>query len=217
MRFKYALFDLDGTLTDSKEGVINSVRYALTRMGITPPDPESLLCYIGPPLSVSFNRDYGFDDAQCETAVGHYQDNYARQGIRENAVYDGIVEVLETLKAAGVRLGVATSKPEYFAKQVIDQFDLTRYFEVISGCDKEDGRQDKAAVILSALERLGIKDRSKVVMIGDRKYDVEAAKQLGLASIGVLHGYGGKQEFLAAGADMIAPDVKSIVKLVLGQ
>ena len=149
------LFDLDGTLTDPKEGITKSVQHALQAYGIDEPDLDKLCPFIGPPLSDSFKEYYGFSEAQAREAIGHFHEYFTKQGMFENKVYPGIREMLIRLKDAGLTLAVATSKPEPFAIQILEHFDLLSYFTLVGGADMEEIRVRKGDVIAYTLDRLG--------------------------------------------------------------
>lgn len=208
------LFDLDGTLTDPGLGITNSVMYALRKYGMEVPPRQELYSFIGPPLKQSFMRWCGFDEAEGEQAVKYYREYYRDKGLLENEVYDGIEDMLKALSEKGKRLAVATSKPEEFAIRILEHFGLAQYFEVIAGDTLDFKRNTKADVIASALERLGVTDRSGVIMVGDREHDVIGAKAQDLPCIGVLFGYGSQEELEAAGAKHIAQTPADVLKYV---
>ena len=213
--YNTVLFDLDGTLTDSAPGIINSVIYALKKMGIEETDREKLHAFIGPPLMESFAKYYGFDHETCLTALVNYREYFSVDGKFENDVYEGIPEVLEELKAQGKRLIVATSKPELFARQIIEHFDLDKYFDFVGGASMDETRNTKPEVIKYALSECGITDLDDVVMIGDRHHDVEGAAEFGIKTVGVLFGYGSLDELKDAGAAYIAETPADILKCIL--
>ena len=214
MSYDYLLFDLDGTLTDPGEGITNSVAYALRKQGIEVTDKKELYCFIGPPLSYSFSKFYGFSEEDSLKCVEYYREYYGVKGIFENKLYSGIAELLAELKAQGKKIMLATSKPEFYAKQILDHFDLTQYFDHICGASMDESRNKKADVIKYALETADIKNTSQVVMIGDREQDITGAKLNGLDSLGVLFGYGDLAEHTAAGATYIAENVEDIKKFI---
>lgn len=214
--FKYILFDLDGTLTDPKEGITRSVAYALESLGISVPDLDELCKFIGPPLQESFQRYYGLSASDSMTAVEKYRERFADRGLYENVVYDGMIELLERLKSRGKALIVATSKPRPFAVQILEHFGLARYFDFVSGSEFDGTRIHKADVITHALDSCAICDKSSAIMVGDRCYDVTGAKSNGLACIGVLYGYGSLEELDQAGADCIAATVSELETLLCG-
>ncbi len=204
------LFDLDGTLTDPGLGITNSVMYALKKYGIEVSDRSELYKFIGPPLAESFEKYYGFSTEESYKAVDCYREYYRDRGLYENTVYDGIEDLLKELKAAGKTLIVATSKPEVFAKEVLRHFGLDKYFEYIAGGNLDGTRTVKAEVIAYALDSCGITDKENAVMVGDRMHDIVGAKTVGIDSIGVLFGYGSREELENAGADYIAEGVENI-------
>lgn len=209
--YQNILFDLDGTVTDPCVGITNSVAYALDQFGIGVPDKTRLYPFIGPPLSDSFARYYGFSEEQCELAVKYYREYYAETGIYENKLYDGMEDLLKKIKTAGKRIVLATSKPEEFAERVLKYFHVDHYFDFIAGATMDGIRSRKADVISYALKSCAEKDLSEAVMIGDREYDIFGAREAGIASIGVLYGYGSEEELRNAGADAIAETVHDII------
>lgn len=203
-KYKYYLFDLDGTITDSEMGITNSVKHALRKYGIEETDQAKLRKFVGPPLADSFMKYYGFTKEQATKSIDYYREYYTNGGMFENRVYEGIPELLQRLKDAGKILIVATSKPEVFAKQILEHFDLAKYFDCIAGASMDESRVNKDEVIAYALDMYGVSDhRSEMVMIGDREHDIFGAKKNDLDSIGVLFGFGDLEELQAAGADYI--------------
>lgn len=214
MRWDTFFFDLDGTLTDPMQGITRSVQYALRHFGIEVDDLHSLCPFIGPPLKDSFREFYGMDDASAELAVEKYREYFAPKGIFENTLYDGIPELLADLQSRGARIVMATSKPTVFAEQIAKHFDIRKYFTLISGSALDGSLDRKADVIRYALDQLGIQDTSRTVMIGDRRFDIEGATETGLASIGVLYGYGDRAEIEAARPDYIVENVAELHDLL---
>ncbi|MDO4473142.1 MAG: HAD family hydrolase [Eubacteriales bacterium] len=203
-KYHYYLFDLDGTITDSEMGITNSVKHALKKYGIEETDQDKLRKFVGPPLADSFMKYYGFTKEQAQKGIEYYREYYTNGGMFENEVYDGIPELLQKLKDAGKVLIVATSKPELFAKQILDHFDLSKYFDCIAGASMDESRVNKDEVIAYALDLYGVSEHKKeMVMIGDREHDIFGAKKNDLDSIGVLFGFGDLNELKAAGADYI--------------
>ena len=198
---KYLLFDLDGTLTDPEEGITKAVQLALAHFGIQVEDRTSLRPFIGPPLWDQFQEYAGLSAEQSDEAVKVFRQYYLEKGVYENREYDGIRQMLGALKCAGYRLYVATSKPETTAGIVMKYFGFTDYFAYVAGADLEGTRVRKADVIRYLLEKEGIADPGEAVMIGDRKHDILGAKEVGMDSIGVLYGYGSREEL--AGADWL--------------
>jgi phosphoglycolate phosphatase len=215
MKYEYILFDLDGTLTDSGTGITNSVMYALGKYGIRVNDRNELRRFIGPPLWDSFEKYYGFSKEEVKIAVEYYREYYRDKGIFENFVYGGFAELLKVLKENGRILIVATSKSEVFAKQILEHFNIAKYFTYIAGSNLDGTRAKKVEVIKYALESCNVIDLSKAIMIGDREHDIIGAKEAGIDSMGVLFGYGDRNELEKAGADFIADTVADIGKILI--
>lgn len=204
------LFDLDGTLTRSEEGITGCARYALEKMGLSIPPDEDLRRFIGPPLYATFREYYGFSDAQSQQAVSYYRERYAVQGLYENAVYPGIRSILNRLRKAGVWLGVSTGKPQGPTERILEHFGLSKFFDAVAGTKENDTDADKEQLIRQALP----KKFERAVMVGDRRFDVEGAKAVGLHSIGVVYGYGSRDELQAAGADYVVDTVNELGDLL---
>ncbi len=212
---KYLLFDLDGTLTDPKEGITKSVQYALKAYGIIEEDLDKLCPFIGPPLKDSYMEFYGFNEKDAQDGVYKYREYFSVKGWMENKEYPGIDRMLDALKKSGKHLMVATSKPELFAVKILKHFGMDHYFDFIGGADMEETRVRKADVIRYVLEKNGIEHLEDVIMIGDRKHDVQGAKEAGVECIGVLYGYGDREELESAGADYIAESVEKLSAMLL--
>lgn len=214
--YQYILFDLDGTLTDPKEGITKSVAYALEYYGIHVDDLDSLCKFIGPPLKDSFVNFYGFSEEKGYAAVEKYREYFRPYGVYENKVYEGVDSLLAGLRTCGKTVVLATSKPTVFANTILEHFDLMKYFDVVCGSELDGSRVKKGDVIAYALEQVAeldaVKtlDKSLVVMVGDREHDILGAKENGLDSIGVLYGYGDRAEHEAAGADYIVETVNEL-------
>lgn len=213
MKYKYLFFDLDGTLTEPGIGITNSVMYALEKFGIKVNDRMELYKFIGPPLVDSFKEFYGFDDLKAWKAVEYYREYFSRDGLFENRVYDGIDELLQKLISDGHELYVATSKPTEYSIRILEKFDLLKYFNYVSGSNMDEKNSSKAMIIEHALQ-ISKADKNDVLMIGDRHHDINGAKANGIASLGVLFGYGSLEELRMAGADYIAEEVNDILKFV---
>lgn len=213
MAFQYILFDLDGTLTDPAEGITNSVMYALKKFGIEVAYRQELYKFIGPPLWGSFEEHYGFSAEQANLAVEYYREYFREAGLFENKVYEGVEGLLKSLTQARKTLVLATSKPQVFAERILKHFGLDRYFALIVGSELDGTRVEKTEVIEYALLKAGVQDLSQAVMVGDRKYDILGARQVGIKSIGVLAGYGGRAELEAAGADYIVESLTEITDI----
>lgn len=212
--YQVCLFDLDGTITDSAPGIINSVIYALKKFGIEETDREKLLAFIGPPLTESFQKFYGFSEEESWKGVEYYREYYAEKGIFECAVYEGLEETLKNLKDSGRKLLVSTSKPEVYARQIIDHFGLTKYFDYVAGMELDGGRGTKAQVIEYALKTCRIENVEEVLMIGDREHDVLGAKSFGIDCAGVLYGFGSREELEMAGAKYIVSRPEELTDII---
>ena len=203
--YQTILFDLDGTLTNSELGITNSVAYALGKYGIQVPDKKALRVFIGPPLQESFERFYGFSKEECLKAIDYYHEYFSEKGLYENEVYLGVPDLLASLKQAGKQLIVATSKPEEFSIQILKHFGLYDYFDFVAGATMDRKRSKKSDVIQYALD---------TIMIGDREHDVLGAQAQKLDSIGVLYGFGSREELEEAGATYIAQEVGEIAAFI---
>ena len=208
------LFDLDGTLTDPAEGITNSVMYALKQYGIEENDRTKLYSFIGPPLVDSFMEKYGFSEEKAREATTYFREYFREKGIFENVPYEGMTECLAALKQRGRTLILATSKPEVFAKMILERFGFAPYFDYVFGASMDETRTRKDEVIAYALSGAGIEDPSDCVMVGDRKHDVLGAKANGMDAVGVLFGYGSREELTEAGACYIAETVEDILRFV---
>lgn len=215
MDYTHILFDLDGTLTDPKEGICTSVQYALRHFGIDEPDIEKLTPFIGPPLKDSFMNFYGFSEQQAEEGIAKYREWFAPKGIFQNKVYPGIPDLLAKLQKNGKVLAVASSKPQVFVERILEYFQLREYFSVVTGSELDGTRGSKEEVICEALRRLGEPDRTRTVMVGDRKFDILGGKEYGLVTAGVSFGYAKEGELPESGADYIADTVEQLGELLL--
>ena len=211
---RYILFDLDGTLTDSKEGILKSAQYALQKLGITPPPIEEMNWVVGPPIRQSFAERYGLDEETAFAGLRFYQERFREKGYLENEVYPGIPALLHTLHEAGCILGIATSKPQYFATKILEHFGLLQYFRYVSGSDLDGTNGKKPQVIERALKNIGA-DPADTAMVGDRSYDMLGAKQFGLYAVGAGFGYGDPGELEQNGADIIAADAAALADILL--
>lgn len=210
------LFDLDGTLTDPKEGITKCIQYALAHFGIEVKDLNQLMCFIGPPLIDSFQMFYGFSKEKAEEAVKKYRERFKDIGIFENGIYDGVLELLSECKKAGKTICLATSKPEEFAVRILEKYKMAEYFDEAVGSTMDGSINAKSEVINEAFRRLGIDGNEKkasTIMVGDRKHDIIGAKQCGIESIGVRFGYAEAGELEEAGADYIVDTVEELKNL----
>ena len=208
---KAILFDLDGTLTDSGEGIINCAQYAFQQMGYPVPPREEMGVFVGPPLWDTFEK-FGIPKERTDEAVQIFRSRYVPIGKFENTPYPGIRELLEALGAEGSLLYVATSKPETTAVEVLEHFDLAGYFDRICGADLEKKRNSKDAVIAYLLNMTG--SDAEMVMVGDTEYDVLGAAAHGIPTIGVSWGYGDVAAMEKAGAKAIANSTKELLEML---
>ena len=217
MRYQYLLFDLDGTITDPKVGITTCVQYALEHFGIHEPDNDKLEPFIGPPLQDSFEQFYHMDAETAKQAVAKYRERFQTVGLYENEIYDGMVDLLKTLKEGGCRLAVASSKPTVFVKKILEHFDVVQYFDVVVGSELDGSRAKKEEVVQEALRQLDPKGQvssGQMVMIGDRCFDVQGAKAHHLDSIGVAYGYAAEGELQHAGATFVVDTVQQLKELL---
>lgn len=216
--YRFLFFDLDGTLTDSHEGITKSVSYALVCLGYNEPDLNDLFGFIGPPLLDSFQKYYGMEESEAKEAIRLYRERYSVTGKYENYPYEGIPELLENLKKQNRKLIIASSKPTQFVEDILKKFELYDYFDVVQGADMAGLKGTKEDVIKGAMESLGINDDNKkdVVMIGDRHYDILGAKFFGIDSIGVNYGFRqSENELKEAGATYVVDTVSELAELLM--
>lgn len=214
--YETILFDLDGTLTDSKPGITRGVQHALAGMGITVEDADELTHFVGPPLAESFGRYYGFDAEQARQAIAIYRERFATIGIFENGVFPGIPMMLASLREAGVTLAIASSKPTVYIERILEHFDLADSFAAVVGSNLDGTRIDKEDVIAHALTRLPGCDRGLVVMVGDREHDVFGARAHDIETIAVSYGYSLPGELAAAAPLAIVDTVEDLAGMLLG-
>ncbi len=218
--FEYILFDLDGTLTDPKLGITSSVQYALRALGIEEPSLDRLEPFIGPPLADSFREFYGLEGERLATAIDKYRERFATQGIFENEIYPGIPQMLADLKAKDKLLAIASSKPTLFVEQILEHFEIEKYFDHVVGSNMDGTRGTKEEVVEETLRQMltvemtPAQKRDAVAMVGDRKFDIEGARAHGITSVGVLFGYAPEGELEEAGADYIVNSVRSLQVLL---
>lgn len=220
--FRYCLFDLDGTLTDPKEGITRSVEYALNAFGIQVESIDELEPFIGPPLKDSFMEFYGFSEQDALKAIELYRERFAPIGVLENEIFPDIPGMLAKLQDYGCILAVASSKPIGFVCQILEHFNIIKYFKVIVGSELDGTRGTKEEVVEEALNQLGILGKTSMhdrhelgAMIGDRKFDMEGAKAYGLTPVGVSFGYAESGELAEAGAEFIADNIEELEEFLL--
>lgn len=208
---KKVLFDLDGTLINSQEGITKGVQYALREsLGIDEPDLESLRCFIGPPLALMFDQKYHVPAEKIEPAVAKYREYYDAIGMNQCELYPGVIEALEHLCQKGYVLGLASSKPEISCEQILKNKGIAGYFDYIVGASMGPERREKVLVLEEAFRRMGVSERSEVVLIGDTKYDAVGAVKAGIDCIGVTYGFGTREELFAAGAVQVFDTLEEV-------
>jgi phosphoglycolate phosphatase len=217
MRFKYVLFDLDGTLTNPMEGITGCVQYALEKMGRPVPTKEELLPFIGPPLWQSFQMFCNMTEEESNQAVIYYRERFSTIGLFENEVYEGVDQMLAKLKRAGCVIALATSKPEIYARQILEKYELAQYFDCITGSELSGERTKKADVIWEVFRRLELAEieQAQCVMVGDRLHDILGAKECHIPSIGLTMGYAQPGELEEAGADWICHTIEELENFLL--
>lgn len=211
-------FDFDGTLFDTSEGVFKSFDYVADFYGITVEDKSIYNTMIGPPLLESFTRVFGFTNDVLPAAMAKYREYYTSQGMFECQVYEGVIDLIKALKKAGKRILVATSKPEVYARQILERKSMLELFDFVGGSDLEEKvRVNKVDVIRYVLQAAGIKDTASCLMIGDTHFDIQGANKAGLESLGILWGFGTEQTLKASGATYIAATPADVQTLLLGE
>lgn len=210
--YKVVLFDLDGTLTDPKIGITKSVQHALQKAGVMVNDLDELEPFIGPPLQVSFQEIYGFNDTQITQAIRDYRERFAERGMFENKLYEDIPALLAHLKQQGYILTIATSKPTVFAEQIIKYFHLESYFDLVVGSHLDGSRSAKGEIIAEVLQQLDSYPKEQFIMIGDRKYDLIGARENQIDAIGVTYGFGSLEELKNEEPIYIVDHVNDLLK-----
>ncbi|MBR2892272.1 MAG: HAD hydrolase-like protein [Clostridia bacterium] len=213
--FRYILFDFDGTVVNTGEGILKSLQYSFYEMGHEVPSQEELKKFIGPPVYYSFTHYYGIGEDKVGDYIRKYRERYKREGIYECELYKDMLTLLGTLKDSGYTLGIASSKPEHLIFDVADYLDITKYFDAVVGVKSDASRHStKTGLILEAMDKLGVSDKSQVLMVGDRHYDITGAKGADVSSCGCLWGYGNKEEFQECDADFIIEDPLDLLNLL---
>ncbi len=218
MKYKYVLFDLDGTITEPFKGISNGIIYALDKFGIMVEDKSTLRKFIGPPLRDSFRDFCGFSDEQAEEATTYYREYYGVKGLEENDVMPGMDRALEKLYNQGYKIYLATSKPEKFAKIILENLGLLQYFDIAAGASFDGSRDKKELVIEYLIEQIKSKNSdfsiSEAVMVGDRHFDIAGAKYFNMDSVGVTFGYGDYEELKSAGATFVVDSSEELVRVI---
>ena len=213
---KVLLFDLDGTLTESGEGIIRSVQYALDKFGIVENDMEKLRRFVGPPLVDSFMKHYGFTHENALKAVDIYRERFGKVGIFENALYPGADQMLAKLKEAGFMLAVASSKPEHYVQQILEYFKISEYFDEVVGATMDEKRTSKTEVLEEVLRRLELHEqKEEILMVGDTELDIRGAKDHGIESVAVTYGYGDLEKMRAEEPLKIVDSVEELEKYLI--
>lgn len=215
MKSKYdaVLFDFDGTVADTGRGIFSSIQYAVKCLGFEPLDGETLRRFIGPPIYDSFKRELGLDDEKSDFAVKKYRKKYAESGIYELDLYDGIIPLMERLREDGIKIGIASSKPQNFLIRIVDFLKIADIVDFISAPSADDTPQSKASLINNAAEALNI-SKDKILMVGDRYFDIDGANGAGVESVGVTFGYGSEEELKKSGATFIAGCADEIADII---
>ena len=215
--YKYIFFDLDGTLTDPREGITRSVQYALKKMGIEEPDLTKLEVFIGPPLVDSFMEYYGFTLDEARQGTEYYRENFSVHGWRQNKLFDGTKKMLTDLKEHGKVIAVASSKPEYFVEKILAYFEIDELFDYVCGGSMDETRTHKDQVIDELLKRMRLSEPEKreILMVGDRRHDVEGAAVFGIPCLGLSMGFAAEGELEKAGAIAVGDSVEGITEYIL--
>lgn len=213
--FDYVIFDFDGTVADTGEGILKSLQYSFVAMGDPAPKLKDLEKFIGPPVYYSYTHFYGIPEEKVDLYVKKYRERYREKGIYESKVYDGLVELVNSLKESGKKVGIASSKPESLIYSVSDYLKITDLFDAIVGVKSDNSKHStKAGLISQAMADLGATDKNKVLMVGDRCFDIDGAHEAGVKCCGALWGYGDEEEFKAHKADFIVKVPRDIENLV---
>lgn len=213
--FDYVIFDFDGTVADTGEGILKSLQYSFTAMGDPAPDLSDLKKFIGPPVFYSYTNFYGISEDKVDLYVKKYRERYREKGIYESKVYDGLVELLHHLKENNIKVGIASSKPENLIYSVADYLKITGLFDAIVGVKSDNSKHStKAGLITQAIDDLGATDKEKVLMVGDRCFDIDGAHEAGVKCCAALWGYGDEDEFKAHNAEFIVKIPLEIIDLI---
>lgn len=216
-KYDYVIFDFDGTVTDTGEGILKSLQYSFEQMGDPIPDLSDLKRFIGPPIHYSFVTFYGVKEEDVPKYIEKYRERYRKIGIYECCLYDGMLDTLKTLKENGIKIGIASSKPISLIYDVMNYLKITGFFDAVVGTQFDDSNHSgKKDLVLQAITELGAADKSRVLMVGDRYFDIDGANGAGVDSCGVLFGYGNEQEFQEHGATYIVDSAAEIAKIAIG-
>jgi phosphoglycolate phosphatase len=213
--YDHIIFDLDGTLTDSRKGIFNAARFMIKELSLKLTSDDDLSLLIGPPLQAAIQNLFSVDGEKLNTAVKIFRDYYARKGIYENELYPGIDHLLKDLVESGIHLYLATSKYELFAKQVLHHFAISGFFTDIAGADYQGSRSDKDMLVLTLFQRNGLKDAERIVLVGDSRYDIEAAAFVGIESVGVTYGFSSYTDMQEFNPDYLVQSVDELRRLLI--
>ena len=214
MKYKYIVFDFDGTVCETGEGIFKSAQFALQSYSIPCPNWEELGFFVGPPLLDSFQRYDGVDEKLAEKLVEKYRERYGEIGIYESSFYNGIIDVIKQLKSKGCKIAIGSSKPQIFIEKILDKHNLLKYFDYISAVDFNNARKSKTEIISAALKNMGCTDKEKALMVGDRYFDIDGADGAEIDSVGVLYGYGNEEEFKQHGATYIIEKATDLLDII---
>lgn len=215
-KYDFVIFDFDGTVADTSEGIFKSLQYSFVEMGDKVPDLSEMKKFIGPPIAYSFEKFYNVPAELVDTYIGKYRERYRAKGIFECSLYEGIKEALSELRKNGVKLGIASSKPLSLIYDVMNYLEITELFDFVSGVKMDNSRHSgKKELILNTMKNLNAENKSRVLMVGDRYFDIDGAAEAGVDSCGVLFGFGSREEFLEHNATYIIEEAKELLKLVL--
>ena len=214
-KFNYVIFDFDGTVADTGEGILRSLQYSFEAMGDVVPDLSDLKRFIGPPVYYSYTTFYGISEDKVDLYIKKYRERYREKGIYESKVYVGVRKLIISLKEKGIKIGIASSKPEQLIYAVSDYLEITNLFDVIVGVKSDNSKHStKAGLITQAMEELGAEDKNKVLMVGDRMFDIDGAHDAGIKCCGALWGFGDEDEFKEHNAEFIVSEPSDIMKLI---
>lgn len=212
-RYDVVLFDFDGTFADTGVGIFRCIQYAVNALGKPPLSQETLRTFIGPPVFDSFKRELDLTDNESFFAVEKYRELYAESGIYQFEIYNGIKELFEELSAKGIKIAFASSKPKHFIERIVDYLDIVNLVSYVSGPESDKAHDDKTVLINRAIENLGV-DKKRTLMVGDRHFDINGAKNAGVESVGVTYGYGSEDELVSSGATYIAHNTDDLRRII---
>lgn len=215
MRYNAVIFDFDGTICDTGEGILKSAKFALDYYGYETPDYQELTCFIGPPLLITFQEEFGADPARADELVKKFRERYTNKGMYESYLYDGIKELLIKLKKDNIKIGIASSKPQDYIVALLERYDVKQYFDAICGVTFRADCESKTSIISRCVKELEISG-NEAIMVGDKKYDIEGARANIMDSVGVLWGYGTRIELVEAGAKFLVEKIDDIFSIAMG-